>query len=1225
MVLFRQHSTKKSVILNNYHKSQHQYNNLNSSLVNHVNNKIRNKIQNRRPRRRKNTLSKQITFFSCNSAGIKNKLFSLSKVINDLSVSVFCLQETHLSREGKIKFENSKKYQIYEKLRTTKAGGGLAIGVLNDLKPVWIGEGEENIEALSVQISVNEMNLRIVNAYGPQEYDEKFKKDQFWSHLDNEVYQSQIVGSAIMIFFDANAWLGKEFIKEDPHSQNQNGKLLKEFLMRNPDLIILNSESLCEGLITRSRVANGKTENSIIDFVIVCDKVLPFVDRLLIDEKKIYALSNYSRKGKIVHSDHNSLVTKVNLKFDHQKPIRKTIFNYREENGMYLFKKKTSHSKQFLNIFNNKKLSFKNKTRKWIKALKGTIYSCFKKVRITSQKVTPLCPNFKDREQAILNNDKQSQNKAEELLGEEEARNNVAKINMNITEMKKSKNKQSAIWKIKNKILPKIKPPLPVAKRNLAGQIITNSEELKKVYLNHFHHRLRNRPILAKYEQYKKKIENDFSETLKLTKDINFPDWTMKDLECVLNSLKTSQSQDNMGLINELFMLNNVGKELKSSLLLFMNGIKNSHEIPDCFRNVYITSIPKKKKSPLELINQRGIFLVPKLRGIFIKLVYNSIIDDIEENLSLSNIGARKQRAPRDHLFVLYSVVNEVLNSKEGVEVDLVFYDVTQAYDSLWMEHSLLDLFETGVRTNAINILHELNKTAKIQVKTPVGLTDEKEVEDVIMQGETISSIVCTTTIDKVTRDCKLPPHKYKEAVDIPKLGFVDDILDITKCGEETENMNEYTTDSMNKRKLVLSKDKCVRMHISNKKTRKENDNVHCKPVHIDEWEECKLKRGSKIILKDSYVGKTPIRTVNKHVYLGDVVTNDASNRDNVLAKASKGKGIVKDILHILSDMYLGEHYIEALKTMREAMLISVLTNNLEVSLNMTAKDFKILDDVDLLLLRGAFCVSSKSSRCLLFLELGVESVEFVIKKKRIGYLFHLLTTNVPSIAKHILDEQLRKSSKGDFINIVRKDLKEFQINMSLEEISTLSKFTFARILKTACKEACFKRLLTDRQKLSKGREIKYDKLQIQNYLKSESGLSIQMMRNIYHIRSREIYLKCNFPSNFSDKSCVSLCGLGQDSEIHIYTCNYFSNENEIICEILPFDVIFDNDVEKQIRVVNILYARLEIRKSFLPSASPESAPHDPRERRTRPQPRLGIREAKRKLAKSKHKTRGLK
>ena len=144
---------------------------------------------------------------------------------------------------------------------------------------------------------------------------------------------------------------------------------------------------------------------------------------------------------------------------------------------------------------------------------------------------------------------------------------------------------------------------------------------------------------------------------------------------------------------------------------------------------------------------------------------------------------------------------------------------------------------------------------------------------------------------------------------------------------------------------------------------------------------------------------------MTSHLYLGDIVKSDGTSRENILARAAKGRGIVRDILQILKDLHLREFYFEALKLMRESMLLSVLTHNLEVSLNMNAYDLKILDDMDLMLLRGAMFTSSKSSRCLLLLKLGVTSEEFTIKKKRVGYLYELLTTSVPSLAKQAFDQ----------------------------------------------------------------------------------------------------------------------------------------------------------------------------------------------------------------------------
>ena len=37
-------------------------------------------------------------------------------------------------------------------------------------------------------------------------------------------------------------------------------------------------------------------------------------------------------------------------------------------------------------------------------------------------------------------------------------------------------------------------------------------------------------------------------------------------------------------------------------------------------------------------------------------------------------------------------------------------------------------------------------------MKTPAGIADAKEIKDSIMQGETISSILCTSSMDNISK-----------------------------------------------------------------------------------------------------------------------------------------------------------------------------------------------------------------------------------------------------------------------------------------------------------------------------------------------------------------------------------------------------------------------------------------------------------------------------------------
>ena len=93
-------------------------------------------------------------------------MMTFKKILSELKPSVFFLEETKFKNEGKLKIEN---YQVFELIRKEKEGGGLALGCDRRLKPTWVREGNDEIEALSVDIFVEHMKIRCCVAYGCQE------------------------------------------------------------------------------------------------------------------------------------------------------------------------------------------------------------------------------------------------------------------------------------------------------------------------------------------------------------------------------------------------------------------------------------------------------------------------------------------------------------------------------------------------------------------------------------------------------------------------------------------------------------------------------------------------------------------------------------------------------------------------------------------------------------------------------------------------------------------------------------------------------------------------------------------------------------------------------------------------------------------------------------------------------------------------------------------------
>ena len=98
----------------------------------------------------------------------------------------------------------------------------------------------------------------------------------------------------------------------------------------------------------------------------------------------------------------------------------------------------------------------------------------------------------------------------------------------------------------------------------------------------------------------------------------------------------------------------------------------------------------------------------------------------------------------------------------------------------------------------------------------------EKNLEEIICQGDPWGSIQCSVQIDTFGKDSLAPdlePFKYKELVEIPALGMVDDVLTITESGYKTARMNGFFTVKVAIKKLQLGPQKCFVLH-----TKKEHE-----------------------------------------------------------------------------------------------------------------------------------------------------------------------------------------------------------------------------------------------------------------------------------------------------------------------------------------------------------------------------------------------------------------
>ena len=104
--------------------------------------------------------------------------------------------------------------------------------------------------------------------------------------------------------------------------------------------------------------------------------------------------------------------------------------------------------------------------------------------------------------------------------------------------------------------------------------------------------------------------------------------------------------------------------------------------------------------------------------------------------MSDSNIGARKNKNVRNHVWIVNGVLNEVLSGKQSHNIDIQILDYQQCFDSLWLQACLNDAYESGIQDDSLTLLYNVNKSVNIAVRTPVGQTERRTIPNVVMQGD---------------------------------------------------------------------------------------------------------------------------------------------------------------------------------------------------------------------------------------------------------------------------------------------------------------------------------------------------------------------------------------------------------------------------------------------------------------------------------------------------------
>ena len=1070
----------------------------------------RTRKKTKRGKKKNSEDNQKIELYYNNINGLLSKQDSLNDILDMRSPDVVALCETKLHAKSKYEI---KGYEVVKSnLKAGKEGILVAVknGTFNTIEKVYETESRQ---IATFEIVYPKEKLRITVVHGPKEDSSCDEKDDFYIDLKAEIQRSLDSQCRTVIVGDFNGKL--EHNDSKIIDSKGNGKRIKE-IVENYELNVLNIQPGTEGRWTRIQKKSGTVCKSEIDYILTDQGTQ--VGKTIIDEDKLLTPYRTKKQGEnktIVFSDHCSITTALHIvkgTTKHKQPTEKVKRWKLTDEGLEKYQEITQSDLGFGNMS-----AYEDPFEVWRKKVDNVMHQCFDRKTIRIGNESREIISHKGMKARNVIRDLARRGKIQrELMKEYRMRliENEAKVNDRRRAQKLKETVDSlsldeklspnAFWKMKKATSKNGQLKLhEVIKQN--GDKTSDPEEIKNEVRLEFQHRLRNRQPDENWKGYVDATNLIIEELLK-EEYTQSPPFTMEEMEKAIHKMKNGTSPDYYGM--HVDVIKRSGNGILKPLLQVMNLIKSRCKIPESWRKVLITMIYKNKGSHCDLEKYRGVFLTVIVSKIFERMLQERMKTPLE-GVSLFQAGSRTGKSGADNLFLLRSSIDHCKFMNESLYVTT--YDFRQAFDSLWLEDCLLVLQKLGVEKYILKLIHEMNKKAIVQIKTPYGLTTPVDVTDIVKQGGVLGSPLCSATTAEY---CEKNKGICLGNATIASLAFVDDIADLSTTFQDAIESHKNALTFASKKKLQLAPEKCYIMLLNNA-----NKTGKVPKLEIDGG---------------------VVKEVQSTVYLGDVFNSKGNNDDLMKDRVKRGTTTTVSIQSYLRETSLGCHTLSAHLLLHNSILLPSMIFNSESWSNITDKNMKTITTTQLRYLKKMMGVRQAVSNAFTYLELGVLPIKYEIHRRQISYLHHILNLRDDDPVKQVWRNQTVLPEHKNWWNNIIKLMEKYSIEYNEEEITNMAKDTFKRKIKKAVREKAFNELTLENSTMSRTKNVLYEKLETQKYIQT---LNPHTAKTIFKCRSKTLNIKEHMKYKFSDLSC-RWCGIKEETLSHIVNCG---QEGELI------------------------------------------------------------------------------
>ena len=659
---------------------------------------------------------KELKIASYNLRGFNSAIPYIRKMLvshDILVLSEHWLHENRLNRLSEISNDISyaakaSRYSSAENYGTKRGQGGIAILWKKNLSGVSEVKNVVHDRICGVRVQTSDNRVLIIYAVYmpargcPEDYDVA---------IDDllEIIDSRETGSSVIIAGDINGDLGSLGGSRSQRMANDRGIAFNEVIQRYE----LYACNLSNGTVGPIDTFNGPTGSSTIDYIFIPR----FPTGLLIN-------CSVSNNDPLNASDHESVsaTLRLDLLLINQTPIKKRKTRRWDKlsnehlHARYTYPAEVELAVYILPLFehvsSDKDVDYiieliigilikyaenipVTKFRRHLKPFWNKRLTALKKIKVEKFNIWKHAGRPRSREDPLLIEHKAAMKQfSKELRRVSREYENEEVFNA----VSAAQTDRNAFWKIVKR------------SRNSAGgnitairisdtEVVHKPEEVLKAFKGHFERVSTPKDDISFNEDHFQMVNSnvDHFNTLKDSDQFMECPFTFEEVSKAVNRLHLKKASGFDGISSE--HIKYAGKTLIRVLTILYNTIRTREYIPINFRRgVQVPLYKGKNACTLDMNNYRGITLLTNFNKIFEILIWNRLEDWWKRSGVISNLqgACRKGQSCVHTAYLLQETVSSALERKKNVFV--AFYDVSKAFDTVWIKGLFFKLYNMGIR-----------------------------------------------------------------------------------------------------------------------------------------------------------------------------------------------------------------------------------------------------------------------------------------------------------------------------------------------------------------------------------------------------------------------------------------------------------------------------------------------------------------------------------------------